>query len=175
MYKFDKQVESDDVERRLECILNQLIQKKDSNYHLYLWGMGGQTRGFYKSLDENDVYKVLYYGSIMSGPFKVFSFIPSQAGLIEIKKVDKGKIIELFFSVGECSMVGLYGFRSQQVAEEFIMSVCENSSKIALEDSMAEKDLAYFSYIVDFDNTESETEIYEIVAFGENSPIKIEQ
>ena len=168
MPKLYQQVELDDIDKRLDDILKQIIPKRDLELFLYIWGMGAKPKDFYEKLDEDETFKVICYESVLRrGLLKKNTFIPSYAGLIEIKKMDKEKIKKLFFSVGEESMVGLYILRSQQVAKQFVNTVCENISAYSLAESIVERDKDFFSYTVDLDNDGHE--ICEIVGFNEKN------
>jgi hypothetical protein len=177
---FYQEVRFDEFEKHLDYLLDQLAKRKELKYHLYMFGKGGHEKGFYEKLGEyegfEDVFNVICYGTIMSGFFKIFNFIPSHAGLIEIKKINKDEIKELFISIGAFTMVGLYGFRSQPIAEEFINILCEKIGDWDQAEKLAENDLEYFLYEVYLEHeTEDGYGVWEHVVFGKNVALKIEE
>ncbi|WP_439881567.1 hypothetical protein ACSX1A_00120 [Pontibacter sp. MBLB2868] len=96
-----KLIEIKEYEKMLEEIsVSESIEL--NNYDLLLYGGGGQSKKFYKNLQQNLDCQVLWTG--WSGPnwSAIFSFIPGQAGLIKILNQQAFK--ELYYELAAYSV-----------------------------------------------------------------------
>ncbi len=99
----------------------------------------------------------------MPSPIKLLSsLIASHAGLVKI--IDLKKLPEVFLTLSEQSMVGLYVL-PKVIEKQFVQRIKSNITPESY-DFGIKKNRDYFFYIVDGDNYESSTGIYEIVSYG---------
>ncbi|TPE46418.1 hypothetical protein [Pontibacter mangrovi] len=96
-----KLVEIKEYEKMLEEISESKSIDLD-NYDLLLYGGGGQSKSFYRNLQQNSNCQVLWTG--WAGPkwSSIFSFIPGQAGLIKILNQQAFK--ELYYELAAYSV-----------------------------------------------------------------------
>ena len=141
------------------------IVKNTEGFVCYVVGMGAQPKSVYAELKKEEGIKVVWNGCFLPKYLHIFRWvIASDAGLVKI--TDFAKLPELFLTMVEQSMAGIYFFRSSRETE-FLESVIKNySMKSQDHDFTIKGDSDYFFYIVDADNIESSTGIYEIVSYG---------
>lgn len=80
-----------------------LSESIDLNYYdLLLYGGGGHSKSFYRNLQQNSDYQILWTG--WAGPkwSSIFSFIPGQAGLIRV--VNLHAFSELYYNLATYSV-----------------------------------------------------------------------
>ncbi|GAB3203573.1 hypothetical protein ABID22_002121 [Pontibacter aydingkolensis] len=96
-----KLIEIKEYEKMLsEISLSESIDL--NNYDLLLYGGGGQSKSFYRNLQQNSDYQVLWTG--WAGPkwSSILSFIPGQAGLIKV--VNQQAFKELYYKLAAYSV-----------------------------------------------------------------------
>lgn len=132
----------------------------------YVLGMGGQSKATYDHLKKESGVELIWDRSILSGPLRVLSFfIASHAGLVKV--LDADMLPSVVKKVCHLSMAGVYIF-DKSMEQEFVANVIKNPLPEEF-DFGVKKDPGYFFYIVDADNPESSTGIFEIVSYGKTS------
>jgi hypothetical protein len=152
------------VRRKLE-IIEGILKKETDELVCYVVGMGALDKSTYKLLSNEKGIEVIWYGSILPGILRIISpLVASYAGIVKV--LDPEKISSVFFQLTERSMAGLYIFSSEYEAT-FVNNVILNPTPRKYDYGI--KELSnYFIYIVDADNYESSTGIYEIVSYGKD-------
>jgi hypothetical protein len=169
--KFDQQVEMDDVEKNIDLI-TKWSKDTDLDHVLVVYGMGGQTKKVYNFLRDRDEIRLLWSGPRLPKYLRFLNgIISSYAGLMVVHKIEILK--ELFTSLSENSMVGIYICFNKDVLVEMETVVANNIHPEALDDLVSTVDLENLIYQVDADNNESITGIYEIISHGPNCPIDL--
>ena len=159
--EYDNEVTTEQLAHHLEKVANILVNHP--NYICYVVGMGAQPKSKYLELRKVTGVDVMWYQSILPKYLRILSYaIASYAGLIKVNKPERLK--ETFLKLSEQSMVGVYLFNPSR-EESFVQSVKDNPLPNNYDFTVKEDD-DYFMYIVDADNAESSTGIYEIVSYG---------
>jgi hypothetical protein len=93
-----------------------ILRLVDSNKDIILYIEGGQNNDFFKDLSKINGVNVLWVKSLLSGVFKIFGFIPSCRGLVQISGMDINQKIDriLDMSAG-CSMVSVFVIKKTMV------------------------------------------------------------
>ena len=79
---------------KLDLLLSQLqefIVVTKANSTILIFGQGSKTRVFYRRLREDSDITVHWTGWCGSRWSRIFSFIPGQAGLLEIQNLERTK------------------------------------------------------------------------------------
>ena len=155
-------------EELLDHHLNQIasIYKDREGYVCYVLGMGAQPKSIYVELRKELGIEVVWSKSILSGPSKVFSiFMASYAGLVKISVPEK--LPNIVKKLCHLSMAGVYIF-DQSMEHSFVNRVIENPLPKEFDFKIKDDD-GYFFYMVDADNAESSTGIFEIVSYGKGA------
>ncbi len=125
--------------------------------------MGAHPKETYKKLAKVNGIEVVFNRSLLPKYMYIFSLIiASYEGLIRI--IDPNKLEDAFLKLIECSMAGIYIFHNSGEAE-FKKNVINSLGKKEFDFGIKEN-MDYFFYIVDADNLESSTGMYEIVSYG---------
>jgi hypothetical protein len=120
----------------------------NESFTVYIHGMGGQTRNFYRRLRQNKDVELLWSGwSSKIWWTYIFSFIPGQAGLVKI--INRKKLDQLYLDIGAMSLCGLY-YLSRQKEQEIIDQVIKDPHGLNFL-KILEKETNYFLLEVDFD------------------------
>lgn len=162
--EYDNEVSSELLDHHLSGIVS--TYKKIEGCACYVFGMGAQPRSTYADLEKESGVKVIWSGSLLSGPSKILSLVvSSQAGLVKV--TDPNKLPLVVRRLCYLSMAGVYIF-DQNIEERFVAKVLENPLPEKY-DFGVKDDPSYFFYLVDADNFESSTGIYEIVSYGKSA------
>ncbi|MCW8899653.1 MAG: hypothetical protein OQK95_03170 [Gammaproteobacteria bacterium] len=158
------------TEERIGSVLERItavLNSKGNEKACYIFGMGAQPKSVYNNLKAVDGVEVIWSGSLLP---KVIRFmggiVASHAGLVKITNPDM--ITDTFDKLTELSMAGIYLF-SPDFESKFVKEVISNPAPFSY-DFIIKEDKGYFLYVVDADNPESETGIYEIVSYGKSAP-----
>lgn len=143
----------------------------DSDFSILIFGQGSQTRSFYRNLRNDSDVELFWTG--WSGPkwMRIISFIPGQAGILEIKNIDRLK--ELYENVGELSYCGLY-YLPKNKATELVKAIKSNhwefqTQKKIVEILKEETDFFTLNTVFDYHGGERDGELYHIdLNYGEN-------
>lgn len=176
IYKILKEIKVSDFDR----ILTKLQNSNELNtltHSILIFGQGGQTRNFYKQIANDKDIQLFWTG--WSGPkwSLIFSFIPGQSGLLELK--NKERIKEVYEKVGELSYCGLY-YLPKTVAKNLINEVKLDYLKFQDEqkiDAIIKNEKDFFQIDTDFDYhaEKRDGEFYHIeIKFGKGLNKKIE-
>ena len=155
-------------EELLDHHLNQIasIYKDSRGCVCYVLGMGAQPKSTYAELREEPGIEVIWSKSVLSGPSKALSVLmASHAGLIKISASEK--LPSVVKKLCHLSMTGIYIF-DQSMEQGFVSRVIENPLLKEFDFGIKNDD-GYFFYIVDADNAESSTRIFEIVSYGKDA------
>ncbi len=129
----------------------------------YVMGMGAHTKDTYCKLKKIVGVDLVWFGSLLPKYTRIFSpLVASYAGLLKI--LDTEKIPSVFSVLVEQSMAGIYVF-PDSFESQFVELVKSNPLPKDYDFGIKSKK-NYFYYIVDADNSESSTGIYEIVSYG---------
>jgi hypothetical protein len=133
--------------------------------------MGGLPRTVYVNFKKVSGIEVLWYGSLLPLILRPFgAFISSYKGVIKIK--DRSKLLKVFNSLSEMSMVGLYVI-NKGLENDFIDNIKRNNLPEPTDLFVKENDDEFFIYQIDADNYESSTGMCEIISFGSACPQEI--
>jgi hypothetical protein len=151
---------------------------RNSDFSIIIFGQGSQTRSFYRNLKKDSDIKLFWTG--WSGPKWMWfiSFIPGQAGILELKNIDRLK--EVYENVGERSYCGLY-FLPKNKATELINSIMSNHWEFQTHEKFEEilkGETDFFTIDTDFDyhGGDRDGEIFHIdLNYGENLNEDIKQ
>lgn len=162
--EYDNEVSEELVDHHVERIAS--IYAESQGLSCYIIGMGGQSRDVYREVSNEVGVEVIWTSSILPGVTKLLSFfMASQAGLIKVLSPEKLKIV--FKSIRGSSMAGIYIFEDS-LEDQFVKRVTDCVLPKEF-DYGVKCDPRYFFYIVDADNAESATGLYEIVSYGTES------
>lgn len=143
-----------------------LVASKNSNQVCYLLGMGAHPRSTYEKFSKENGLEVVWFSSALPNYlFFLRGLVASYEGLLKV--LDYKKLPEAFLKLVDNSMAGIYMMNKAYEAD-FVKFVTSSSS-IKNYDFGIKRDPSYFYYIVDADNAESKTGIYEIVSYGMNA------
>lgn len=158
---YDNEITDELLEHRLQQI-SRSINLADG-YVCYLLGMGAHPKSTYIDLKKRDGIDVVWYRSLLPKYIRFLSFlIASYEGLVKVSNVQE--IPEVFQSLVECSMAAIYVF-PQSFEKQFLNDIKKNIHPKNYSFGVQENP-SYFVYVVDADNSESATGIYEIVSYG---------
>lgn len=155
-------------EELLDHHLNQIASTYEDSkgYVCYVLGMGAQPESIYSELRRESGLEVVWSDSILSGVSKILSvFMASYAGLVKIASPEK--LPGVVKRLSHLSMAGIYIF-DQSMERDFVERVLKNPLPEEFDFGIKD-DSRYFLYMVDADNSESSTGIYEIVSYGKNA------
>ena len=155
-------------EELLDHHLNQIasIYGGSKGCVCYTFGMGAQPKSTYAELRKEPDIEVIWSDSILSGAFKILSvFMASYAGLVKVSAPEK--LPSVVKTLCHLSMAGIYIF-DQSMEKDFVDRVLRNPLPEEF-DFGIKNDEGYFFYMVDADNAESSTGIYEIVSYGKGA------
>ncbi len=149
------------VDKSLEKISKNLdLYSQDGDWYVY--SMGAGTKSEYYELSVSNDVDLVYVHSTLKGIYKIFSFIPNYAGLFKI--VNPNRIKSIFKTLLNQTMIGLY-FVPDSEKKNFINRIKKKHLTSSI-DYGIKNSKNYFMYLVDDDNEESSTDIYEIVSCG---------
>jgi hypothetical protein len=154
---------------RVDYVIEKIMSADQiwENKVCFVFGMGAHTLSTYFKLHKIPGVEVIWYHSLF--PF-YFAFlrpiIASYAGLVCIK--NKNNLSHVFKTLIDSSMAGIY-IVDKSYKKDFIFSVTNEPLPKNYEYGI-KKDKQYFLYIVDADNYESKTGIYEFVSYGIEVP-----
>lgn len=124
-----KLIEIKEYEKMLEEIsLSESIDL--NNYDLLLYGGGGQSKSFYRNLQQNSDCQVLWTGWFGPKWSSIFSFIPGQAGLIKVVKQQAFK--ELYYNLAANSVSEVL-YVPKSLTPEIVDDVRKKNWKIKFE------------------------------------------
>lgn len=155
-------------EELLDHHLNQIVSvySGSKGRACYVFGMGAQPKSTYTELKKESGIEVIWSKSILTGPSKLLSvLVASYAGLIKISAPEK--LPSVVKKLCHLSMTGIYVF-DQSMEKDFVDRVIRNPLPKKFDFGIKNDD-GYFLYMVDADNAESSTGIYEIVSYGKDS------
>ena len=162
--EYDNEVSDELLDHHLSQIAS--AYKNVDGCACYVFGMGAQPRSTYVDLKKEAGVKLIWSGSVLSGPSKILSLVvASQAGLVKITDPDKLPLVTK--TLCHLSMAGVYIF-DQAIEEQFVKKVLENPLPSGY-DLGVKADPRYFFYLVDADNVKSSTGIYEIISYGKEA------
>lgn len=141
------------------------------NYSVFVYGTGKQTKTTYQKIKERNDVEVIWSDFILTGILKMLQFLMAgYAGLIRINNYKSIK--EIFEIISESSMAGIY-IIDKNIENAFISEVKnKNKDVFIVNDVVMKNSNNYFIYLIDNDAAESETGIYEIKSFGNESFLK---
>jgi hypothetical protein len=162
--EYDNELSYDLLEHRLKKIASLIDLSGDKV--CYIIGMGGRPKSTFYKLQKTEGVNLIWYGSIFPKYLRILSiFIASYAGLVKV--IDSKKLPDLFLDICDSSMAGIYIF-NKSMEKKFVDEVIKNPLPVHL-DFGIKYDASYFLYVVDADNNESSTGIYEIISYGKNA------
>lgn len=172
-FQEEQEVSRDSIEALLSNLTN-CSGLQSEQHSVLIHGMGHHPRSFYRQLANNPDVEVLWSG--WCGPWWLYflSFIPGQAGLLELKT--RSKVRDIFSLVGELSMCALYFFPTalhSQIVDGIRRYKYNFSVRDALKD---EKD--YFILEVDFDYVSDKKDsdvIFKGLSCGSNLSDELKQ
>lgn len=139
----------------------------NGGYCCYIYGMGGQTKDFYKKIASEKGVVVIWHDSIVTGWARIIkNVVPSVAGLLKLESLEN--LRSLFYSVCGSSMAGIY-FMHSEMEQAFIKLV---QSKVDLDkiDAFVTNNPASLIYTLDANNASSRTDQYDFLDVGEAFP-----
>jgi hypothetical protein len=135
----------------MENIIHELPNTDEiynESFTIYIHGMGGQARSFYRRLQDNKDVELIWFGWSSNVWWTyIFSFIPGQAGLVKI--INRNRLDQLYIDIGAMSLCGLYYFSSYK-EQEIIDQVKKDPNGLNIP-KILEKETNYFLLEVDFD------------------------
>ncbi len=159
--EYDNEVDCELLAHRLNTIADAL--SGDEKYVCYLVGMGGLPKSIYLEIQNTFDADVIWNSSLLPKCIKLLScIVASYAGLVKIN--DFKEIPDIFSLLIEQSMAGIYFF-PKEYETEFVALVKQNPLPNS-SDFGIKKFNDYFFYMVDADNSDSTTGIYEVVSYG---------
>jgi len=162
--EYDNEVSEELLEHHLEQIAKVL--EHSENYVCYVLGMGAQPKSVYRDLEKKAGVELVFSTTILPGAFKILSFvIASHAGLVRI--LSAGKLTYVVKKLCHMSMVGIYIF-DRSFENKFVERVKNNIFPDRF-DFGIKKDSSYFLCLVDADNFESSTGIFEVISYGKSA------
>ena len=160
----------------MENIIETLPQLKaihDPSYSILIHGMGGQPRSFYRDIRQNNDVELLWTDWIGKSWWSyIFSFIPGQAGLINV--LSRSRLDKLYEEIGAMSYCGLY-FIPKYKLNEILETVQMKDNHI---EEIMKGEPNYFLLEVDFDyfpKDKNAALFYRRVIMGENLDEKIRE
>jgi hypothetical protein len=167
--QWDREVEECVVERRIGE-LGEGLEGLCDEYVCYVFGMGAKSKSVYRKLKGAPGLHLAWHRTVLFGTSKwLGSLVHSQAGLVRVN--DATLLRDLFFELADHSMAGVYIFSASREAR-FVESLYENPTPGDFLVGLGGVN-DYLVYVVDADNYESSTGIYEIVSIGKNSPVHV--
>lgn len=162
--EYDNEVSEKLLDHHLSRIAS--VYERSKGCVCYVVGMGGQSKGVFKEILKEEGVEVIWSRSILSGAVKVFGFfVASQAGLVKVMSPDKLKTV--FKVICQSSMAGIFIF--DEIFEDYFLKRVTDDVLPRDFSYGIKNDPGYFFYIVDADNFESLTGMYEIVSYGKDS------
>lgn len=160
--EYDNEIYFESINGRLSRI-SAALKEISNDYAIVIVGMGGKTKSIYKALASNPDVILHWSGSILPNYLKLLGhLISSESGVIEVKGLNS--LTDVFELVVEQSMAGVYVFPKNYLTT-FVNGVANRAAKNGF-DYGIKSFSDYFYYIVDADNFESSTGVYEIVSYG---------
>ena len=161
--EYDNEVSFDLLNHRLKIISDAMSHDNGKEYACYLVGMGGLPKSAYLDIQKKFDADVVWVDSLLPKYIKILScIVASYAGLVKIN--DPKELPDIFSLMIDQSMAGIYFF-PKEYESEFVSLVKKNPLPESSDFGIKEfKD--YFFYMVDADNAESSTGIYEVVSYG---------
>lgn len=165
----DSEVDAEAVRDRVRSIAAQL-QSSEARQVCYVLGMGSQPRGTYASLLGEAGVEVVWESSVLPRGMRWLGFVvASEAGLVKV--LDYRKLPEIFARISTLSMAGIYIF-DESLERSFVEEVKRDPSPADYTFGLNQAN-DYFLYVVDADNSESSTGIYEILSFGFQAHVRL--
>jgi hypothetical protein len=165
--EFDRAVSETEVRRIVGSLADCLRARKEKASFVY--GMGGQPRSTYNELSRARGVETIFSRSVLPPGFRVFSrLVASHEGLLRIN--DPDVLPTVFLKVMSMSMAGIYLF-DRTIEQRFVEAVKAGDPEKNYDFGIKD-DPGYVIYIVDADNGESPTGIFEIVSYGAAAPWK---
>jgi len=162
--EYDNEISEELLDHHLDQITS--VYRDSEGFVCYVLGMGAQPKSTYTELRKESGIEVIWSKSILSGPSKLLSvLVASHAGLIKISAPEK--LPSVVKTLCHLSMAGIYVF-DQSMEKDFVDRVIRNPLPEEF-DFGIKSDEGYFFYMVDADNAESSTGIYEIVSYGKSA------
>ena len=159
--EYDNEVSLDFLNHKLALIASALDDNRQ--YACYFVGMGGLPKSSYLKLKYNFNVSVVWNESLLPRYLRFLDcIVASHAGLLKVS--NPMCITDLFPIMIDQTMAGIYVFPKSYEAE-FIELVKKNPLPENI-DFGIKKFKDYFFYIVDADNVESSTGVYEIISYG---------
>lgn len=162
--EYDNEISEEFLAHRIKCISKALSEHSDKS--CYFVCFGAQPYAIFKKVELISDVKLMFSKSLLNFWLKPLSaIVASHAGVIKV--TNSMALPKLFELLSGQTMVGVYVFGADQESH-FMVKVKEN---ILPEDFSfgVRVDEQYFFYIVDSDNSESKTGIYEVVSYGKNA------
>lgn len=163
--EYDHEVTFELLKNRLKHISNALTEL-DDKYSFFVVGMGGQPKAVYNSLAKELGLSLIWSGSTLPKYLRFLGgLVASHSGVFKVN--DLHTLSTTFSILVEQSMAGIYVF-----PKEYELKFTNNfkNEEMSKEFDYGIKLLPdYFYYIVDADNYESNTGMYEIVSYGKKA------
>lgn len=144
---------------------------RNPQFAVYLQGHGHKPRSFYRQLRLNPTVEVVWSG--WSGPWWLWllSFIPSQAGIVKIKGLDRLK--EIYEAISELSMSTIY-FVPRTKEEAFLAKILQQKYPLRLKD-LFDGESEFFLLNVDYDYSGKgeQNQLYVYCLYGTQTPTSI--
>ncbi len=159
--EYDSEITFELLKNKLERIVAAI--KDRDGYVCYVMGMGAHPQKTYKNINKTVGVELVWCVSLLPKYARILSpFIASYAGLFKV--FDADKISDTFLALIEQSMAGIYVLPKS--FESKFVSFVKSDSIPKDYDFGVKLNRDYFYYIVDADNAESSTGMYEIVSYG---------
>lgn len=163
--EYDNEISEELLDHHLVQIAS--IFDLSKNFVCYVLGTGGHPKSTFTELRQEADIDVIWSKSLLSGPFKLLSgLIASHAGLVKILHSDK--LPSVAKRLCHMSMIGVY-IIDQSEEQYFLDRVMHYPQGEEGMDYGIKRDDRYFLYLVDADNGESSTGIYEVVSYGKKA------
>ena len=159
--EYDNQITYDTLAARLAIISDAVQQNSDCI--CYIVGMGAHPRSTYQEIAKINGAEVIWYSSTLPKPLRFLKgIVASYAGLV---KINNSAIIEkIFMELIDSSMAGIY-LIPPYYELKFLENIRGNLPPLSY-DFGIKCCKSYFMYVVDADNAESKTGIYELISYG---------
>lgn len=132
----------------------------------YIYGFGSQSKLKIESLKQHKGLEFVFSKSILPTPFKIFNWlVASYSGLFKVTSLKE--VFNVFLDLADSGMVGLY-YVPSNAESRFLEKAKNGVGKEGLNFGVNQSE-EYFIYIVDGDNFESKSGIYEIVFCGKDT------
>ncbi|WP_282611349.1 hypothetical protein [Pelagibius sp. Alg239-R121] len=162
--EYDNEISEELLEHHLEQIAS--IFECSEDLVCYVLGMGSQPKSTYTELRHETGLDLIWSKSVLPDLFKPLSvFIASYAGLLKV--LESEKLPSVVKKLCHMSMAGVYIIDHSE--EQYFLDRVMHYPQCKEMDFGIKRDDRYFLYLVDADNAESSTGVYEVVSYGKRA------